>query len=295
MIARRRRRRRASSEASSDEAHCDPTEDAEEEMVRRRNRSSRGADLPSDDSQDDERCVLSDMMERSRSERRGSKKAVAERINFEERLALIKTKGATAIKELTIELEDAQSRAAHLASGLLVAIKNEDASSLAALLARAERDMTSVDREVLDHLLRHIVHPGAQYSPLMQDVSVHFANVLGMQEFLTLGAIFRLPKETWLRGQRRILRELIHVGWMFRQIDVWCMSHDLELWLVESDATRIVQKLEACVKAPDVNYLLGPCFPPSPLHHPRLNQLPPIPSCFEELKQDIGALYSGAV
>jgi len=112
-------------------------------------------------------------------------------------LEQIELEANEAIESLEIELVVSQRRAAKFASELIVAYKGRDPSELSRLLCKAENCVrfNAVDREVLEHLLKHIVHPGAEYSPFMADLSNHFANVLGMQEFLTMGSIFRLPKE----------------------------------------------------------------------------------------------------
>ena len=77
---------------------------------------------------------------------------------------------------------------------------------------------------------------------------------------------------------------------MFRQIDVWAMSHDLHLYLVESDATRLIAKMEPVVIAPTTNFMVGASFPPDPRFHPRVKQMPPIKTRFEDLQKEIDAL-----
>jgi len=152
--------------------------------------------------------------------------------------------------------------------------------------------MTGVDVGVLEHVLVHITHPGAEYSEFISDFALHFANILGMQEYLNLANILRLPKETWIKGQRKILRELVHIGWMFRQMDIWSASHDDELWTAISDATRITACSSAVVIPPDTNFLIGGSFPPNPIYHPRLKQLAKIKTGFSELKADIDSLVN---
>ena len=69
------------------------------------------------------------------------------------------------------------------------------------------------------------------------------------------------------------------------------MTHNLHLWGVESDATRVTAKAEAVVN-PQRNYLLGPSFPPDPRHHPRIEQMPPIPISYDDLRVQIENLYA---
>jgi len=67
------------------------------------------------------------------------------------------------------------------------------------------------------------------------------------------------------------------------------MSHDLHLDLVESDATRLIAKMEPVVIAPTTNFMVGASFPPDPRFHPRVKQMPPIKTRFEDLQKELDA------
>ena len=202
-------------------------------------------------------------------------------------LSKVRVAAQAAVQEAMEELDVSQHRSAVLAAKFIAlqseGTHTEHSTALFLDLVREatnDPNMTGVDISVLKHLLVHITHPGAKYSEFISDFSLHFSNVLGMQEYLNLANILRLPKETWIKGQRKILRELVHIGWMFRQMDIWSASHDDELWTVISDATRITACASAVVIPPDTNFLIGGSFPPNPIYHPRLKQLAKIKNGF---------------
>ena len=212
-------------------------------------------------------------------------------------LSKVRVAAQAAVQEAMEELDVSQHRSAVLAAKFIAlqseGTHTEHSTALFFDLVREatnDPNMTGVDISVLKHLLVHITHPGAKYSEFISDFSLHFSNVLGMQEYLNLANILRLPKETWIKGQRKILRELVHIRWMFRQMDIWSASHDDELWTVISDATRITACASAVVIPPDTNFLIGGSFPPNPIYHPRLKQLAKIKTGFSELKEDIDCL-----
>ena len=76
----------------------------------------------------------------------------------------------------------------------------------------------------LEHFLCHIAVPSGPYNELIASVAEHYANLLGMQEYLTLASFLRLPKAAWIKGRRRVIRQLIHIGTMHKQIDLLSMS-----------------------------------------------------------------------
>ena len=184
------------------------------------------------DSDGDECWLMQMIAQNSRKAKEAEREAAVE---CELRVLKLTRTADEALKELSLDLSCEQERSARLAAHLMMALKERcSGDALHGLLSKALSSgmMTSVNRETLEHILRHITRPNAPYSPFMQDFSNHFANVLGMSEFLTLSNILGLPKETWIKDQRRILREMIHVGWMFRQIDVWvsqCPPNQLKL------------------------------------------------------------------
>ena len=106
-----------------------------------------------------------------------------------------------------------------------------------------------------------------------------------MQEYLTLASILRLPKETWIKARRRIVRLLIHIGTMHGQFDLLAMSHDNEFYVAGADVTRVTGNVEAVVDPNGSNHLEGPCFPPNPLEHPTRDQMPSIPPTFSALQE----------
>ena len=106
-----------------------------------------------------------------------------------------------------------------------------------------------------------------------------------MQEYLTLTSILRLPKETWVKARRRIVRLLIHIGTMHGQFDLLAMSHDNEFYVAGADVTRVTVNVEAVVDPNGSNHLEGPCFPPNPLEHPTRDQMPSIPPTFSALQE----------
>ena len=233
----------------------------------------------------------------ARCEREQTADLAQQRIEHDREVAEIVRTADEAMRELRLELDEDQHRSAALAAKL-IALRSRGTSSeatgakLCELLASVVGRASPVDVSVLEHILRHIDQPGAKYSDFVADFAVHFSNVLGMVEYLTLADILHLPKETWVKSQRRILRELVHLGWMFRQLDLWCMSHNDEMYISGNDATRVLAKMEAVVIAPSTNFLLGGSFPGDPRRHPRLAQLKQIPTTFDGLRKEIDSLVA---
>ena len=264
--------------------HRDDVDEAAES--RRRNRDDR-----SDDTEVDGAAV------RVRCEREQTANLAEQRIEHEREIAHVVRSADEAVRELRLELDEDQHRSATLAAKL-IALRTCGTSSeatgakLCELLASVVGRASPVDVSVLEHMLHHIDQPGAKYSEFAADFAVHFSNVLGMVEYLTLADILHLPKSTWVNSQRRILRELVHLGWMFRQLDLWCMSHDDELYISGNDATRVLAKMDAVVVAPSTNFLLGGSFPGDPRRHPRLAQLKQIPTTFDGLRKEIESLVA---
>jgi len=95
-----------------------------------------------------------------------------------------------------------------------------------------------------------------------------------------------------LKEKRRDARELVHVGTMNGQLDLLSLSHDGNMFVAGSDATRCTAMAEAMVDPRrNINYLLGPCYDPDPRKHRTLSELPPIPESFDELRGAVGELY----
>ena len=253
---------------------------------RRRDRDDR-----SDDAEVDRAAV------RVRCKREQTANLAEQRIEHEREIAHVIRSADEAVRELRLELDEDQHRSATLAAKL-IALRTCGTSSeatgakLCELLASVVGRASPVDVSVLEHILHHIDQPGAKYSEFAADFAVHFSNVLGTVEYLTLADILHLPKSTWVNSQRRILRELVHLGWMFRQLDLWCMSHDDELYISGNDATRVLAKMDAVVVAPSTNFLLGGSFPGDPRRHPRLAQLKQIPTTFGGLRKEIESLVA---
>ena len=46
----------------------------------------------------------------------------------------------------------------------------------------------------MEHFLTHIARPGGPYNEAIAATAEHYANLLGMQEYLALASFLRLPK-----------------------------------------------------------------------------------------------------
>jgi len=113
----------------------------------------------------------------------------------------------------------------------------------------------------------------------------------GMQEYLTLADILRLPKEDWVKSRRRIIRDLIHVGTMHGQFDLLAMTHNDEFYVAGADATRVIAKVEAEVTRRGLNHLSGPSFSPDPDDHKPMEELEPIPTSADALREKVERLH----
>lgn len=143
----------------------------------------------------------------------------------------------------------------------------------------------------LESFLTHIAKPNAPYCELISAIASHYANVLGMKEYLTLADILKLPKESWVKKRRQMIRHLIHIGTMHGQIDVLSMTHGSHLYIAGSDATRVTAMIEAIVERHGKNYLVGPCFHPDPTKQQHRDDLDPIPVDADELRETVTALH----
>ena len=193
--------------------------------------------------------------------------------------------------ELTyVQKRAAASAAEFLASG---ALEPGTCQRLQQLCREAvsSNNLEQKDEIFLEHFLTHIARPGGPYNEVIAATAEHYANLLGMQEYLTLASFLRLPKAAWIKGRRRIVRSLIHIGTMHGQIDLLSMSHDNQLYVAGEDATRVTAMIEAMVDPKGSNYLVGPCFPPDPLQHPSLGELPSIPESGDELRDFVDSQH----
>ena len=195
------------------------------------------------------------------------------------------------IERLQEELSFAQQQAAAMAARFLASgtLNTKMSERLSGLLAQAHAsgNMERSDEIFLEHFLSHIARPNGQYNELIANVAEHYANLLGMQEYLTLASFLRLPKESWVKARRSIIRQLIHIGTMHGQMDLLSMSHGDELYVAASDATRITGQVEAIVESRFGrlwNYFAGICFPPNPLDYPSVAEMPSIPISATEVR-----------
>jgi hypothetical protein len=149
------------------------------------------------------------------------------------------------------------------------------------------------DEVFLENFLKHISTPNCPYHPLIADIAQHYSNLLGTTEYLALARILRIPRsQSWLKEKRRDARELVHVGTMNGQLDLLSLSHDGNMFVAGSDATRCTAMAEAMVDPRrNISYLLGPCYDPDPRKHRTLSELPPIPESFDELRATVDELY----
>ena len=190
-----------------------------------------------------------------------------------------------------MELEAANLAARFLGEGGALAARS--CPKLQKLLADAQAsvNLTVKDEVFLEHFLKHIAVPNAPYCEFVSAVASHYANVLGMQEYLTLASLLRMPKETWIKARRRIVKELIHVGTMFGQFDLLSMSHDGQLYVAGSDATRVTAMIEAEIVRRGGSHLSGECYSPNPLEHKQPEGLDPIPVSADELRSKVERLH----
>jgi len=203
---------------------------------------------------------------------------------------------ASEIQSLRSELTAMELEAAELASRFLSeggAFASASCPKLQKLLAdaQASRNLTVKDEVFLEHFLTHIAVPNAPYCEFVAEVASHYANVLGMQEYLTLASLLRMPKETWIKARRKIVKELIHVGTMFGQFDLLSMSHDGQLYVAGSDATRVTAMIEAEVSRRGWSHLSGESYSPNPLEHKQPEELDPIPVSADELRSKVERLH----
>ena len=127
------------------------------------------------------------------------------------------------IERLREELSFAQQQAAAMAARFLASgtLNTKMSERLSGLLAQAHAsgNMERSDEIFLEHFLSHIARPNGQYNELIANVAEHYANLLGMQEYLTLASFLCLPKESWAKARRSIIRQLIRIGIMHGQMD----------------------------------------------------------------------------
>jgi len=192
------------------------------------------------------------------------------------------------ITDLEEQLDEAQRRGARMAEELRdcqsTTLMDETRSELAGLLKKADGSLTSIDRALLRSFLVHAGQKNAPYKEqIVKDVALHFSNVLGMKEYLLLAEFWKLPKQTWVLGQRRELRRLVHLGTMHRQWDALSLSHKYNLFILVIDETRLIARLEGIIGEYGER-IVGEAWPPDPLQHPDLRSLPDIPKNFEGLR-----------
>ena len=176
------------------------------------------------------------------------------------------------------QLREAKAKGEWLLEQWDKATINRPPDDLRRLMDAAERQevLSTLDRALLRSFLEHAVHKRAPYKdPAVRHMAIHFSSVMGLQNYLLLAELWKLPKETWMKQRRQELREVVHIGNMPRQWDrvatasVNAKNH----YIGVIDETRAISKLEGLVGDFGIK-IVGDAWPPDPSRYPVRESLP---------------------
>jgi hypothetical protein len=75
----------------------------------------------------------------------------------------------------------------------------------------AVASLSSIDRVFLENYLRRIARSNVPVSEPIAKLAMHYADVLGFQEYLPLARILKWPLKTWVRERRKRARHLFEL------------------------------------------------------------------------------------
>jgi hypothetical protein len=123
------------------------------------------------------------------------------------------------------------------------------------------------------NLLHRLEKPKKPVCELVKQVATHYACVLGMQEYLMLADVLELPKESFVKQQRRAGRRLCWYGRAPRVFDQASLAGTGDWYVVCADATRLIRWVGLYLSLQTGPFFTGLCYPPDPREHKLQNEI----------------------